>query len=118
MKRIGLSDLELSLIRSALARHKEISGAVLFGSRAKRAASSSSDVDIALEGIDDELRAEAIASELEELPLPYRFDVRALAAIRYSPLRDHIARVGVRIYGQTLIAEARAWESILFQGFP
>ena len=99
MKPIVLSDLELGLIRSALSQHKEISGAVLFGSRAKGTASASSDVDIALEGIDDELRAEAISRELDDLPLPYRFDVKALAAIRYPALREHIARVGVRIYG-------------------
>jgi predicted nucleotidyltransferase len=99
MKRPSLTDLELDLIRSALSQHEEVSGAVLFGSRAKGTASSSSDVDLALEGIDDELRAEAIARELEDLPLPYRFDVKALAAIRYAPLREHIARVGVRIYG-------------------
>ena len=99
MKRIGLSDSELDLIRRTLSRHREVSGAVLFGSRAKGTASASSDIDLAIEGIDDELRAEAISRELEDLPLPYRFDVKALATIRYPPLREHIARVGVRIYG-------------------
>jgi predicted nucleotidyltransferase len=73
---------------------------VLFGSRAKGTATPASDIDLAFEGIDDPLRAEAIASELEELPLPYRFDVKALSSIRYPPLREHIARVGVRIHGE------------------
>jgi hypothetical protein len=45
------------------------------------------------------MRAEAIASELEELPLPYRFGVIALSTIRHAPLREHIERVGVRIHG-------------------
>lgn len=71
----------------------------MFGSRAKGTAGPASDVDLALEGIDDALQAEAIASELEELPLPCKFDVKALAAIHHQPLRDHIARVGVRIHG-------------------
>ncbi len=95
----GLSEKEIGLICSTLSRHREISGAVLFGSRAKGTASKSSDIDIALEGIEDELQAEAIARELEELPIPYRFDVKALAVINYKPLQEHIARVGVRIYG-------------------
>ena len=46
----------------------------------------------------DRLEAEAIASELDELPLPYRFDVVALESIRSLPLREHVDRVGVRIY--------------------
>ncbi len=97
MNRTGLSPRELALIRSVLARHPDITGAVLFGSRAKGTAATASDIDLALAGIDDPLRAEAIARELEELPLPYRFDVKALAAIAYPPLLDHIARVGIRI---------------------
>jgi predicted nucleotidyltransferase len=93
-----LGDRDLALIRSVLARHADVTGAVLFGSRAKGTASSGADVDLALEGIDDPLRAEAIASELDELPLPYRFDVKAASAIESRGLREHIDRVGVRIY--------------------
>jgi uncharacterized protein len=95
----GLSPAELDLIRAVLVRHVEITGAILFGSRANGTAQPASDIDLALEGIDDPLRAEAIAGDLEELPLPYRFDVQALAAIRHRPLLEHIERVGVRIHG-------------------
>lgn len=93
-----LSPDELALIRGVLTRHTAVRGAVLYGSRAKGTATAASDIDLALDGIDDPLGAEAIASELDELPLPYRFDVRALAAIEYGPLREHIARVGQQIY--------------------
>jgi predicted nucleotidyltransferase len=96
---IDLTRHELDLIRRVLGRHPEIDGAVLFGSRAKGTAAPASDVDLALEGVDDPLRVEAIGAELEELPLPYRFDVKALATIRSQPLLDHIRRVGVRIHG-------------------
>ena len=85
------------LIRSVVARRPEVTGIILFGSRAKGTAGPASDIDLALEGITDELVAERIASELEELPLPYHFDVKALAGIEHIPLREHIARVGVRI---------------------
>jgi predicted nucleotidyltransferase len=94
-----LAPRELDLIRTVLARHPAITGAILFGSRAKGTSNPASDVDLALEGITDPLQAAAIASELEELPLPYQFDVKALAAIRHRPLLEHIARVGVRIHG-------------------
>lgn len=96
---VGLSASEVELICGVLRRHAEVTGALLFGSRAKGTAHAASDVDLALLGVEDPLRAEAIASELDELPLPYQFDVKALAAIRHAPLREHIERVGVRIYG-------------------
>lgn len=91
----GLDARALELIRKVLAAHPEVSRVVLFGSRAKGTASPSLDIDLALEGVDDPLRAEAIASELEALPLPYRFDVHALSAIRSAALREHIERVGI-----------------------
>ena len=95
----GLTDQELDLIRTVFLRHVEVTGALLFGSRAKGTSSHSSDVDLALLGVGSPLLAEAIASELDELPLPYHFDVKALSAIEHQPLREHIERVGVRIYG-------------------
>jgi predicted nucleotidyltransferase len=99
MTQLCLAPRELDLIRSVLTRHPAVTGAILFGSRAKGTAQPASDVDLALEGVADPLQAEAIANELEELPLPYRFDVKALAAIRHRSLLEHIERVGVRIHG-------------------
>ncbi|MBN1314789.1 MAG: nucleotidyltransferase domain-containing protein [Anaerolineales bacterium] len=98
MIELGLTGRELELLREVFARHSEITGVIVFGSRAKGTAAPSSDIDLAIEGLDDPLKAEAIRSELEELPLPYRFDVQALSAIVSSDLREHIERVGVRIY--------------------
>jgi uncharacterized protein len=95
----GLASRELELIRTILGRHPAVTGAILYGSRAKGTAHPASDIDLALEGIEDPLQAEAIARELDELPLPYHFDVKTLSAIQHQPLLDHIARVGVRIHG-------------------
>lgn len=88
----------LELVRSVLRCHPEVVAATLFGSRAKGTHHERSDVDLALSGALDALAAEAIAAELEDLPLPYRFDVHALDAIVYTPLREHIERVGIQIY--------------------
>lgn len=98
MNRTGLTEAEWGLIRGVLAAYPDITGAILFGSRAKGTASPASDIDLTLEGVDEPLRAEAVAAELEELPLPYRFDVKALAALQSAPLLDHIRRVGIRVY--------------------
>ncbi|CAK0778360.1 hypothetical protein CCP2SC5_810008 [Azospirillaceae bacterium] len=48
--------------------------------------------------ISDNLTGAAIAEALEDLPLPYRFDVKAYDTLRYPPLLDHIERVGIVIY--------------------
>ena len=67
---------------------------------AKGCYSLTSDIDLALEGVNDELKAASIASELEELPLPYKFDVQVLSAIEFKPLLEHIKRVGIRAYSR------------------
>ena len=79
-------------------RHPEVSSATLFGSRAKGTHSVHSDVDLAVSGEVDPLGAEAIAAELDELPLPYRFDVQSLHHITHRALREHIKRVGIVTY--------------------
>jgi predicted nucleotidyltransferase len=96
MNEIGLTEQELGLIRGVLRRHRGITGVLLYGSRAKGVSEPSSDVDLALVGV-DRLEAGRVAAELDELPLPYRFDIKAYDAIEYLPLRQHIERVGIRI---------------------
>jgi predicted nucleotidyltransferase len=98
MTRDPLVTSELELVLSVLRQHPEVVSATLFGSRAKGTHSDRSDVDLALAGPLGSLGAEAIAAELDELPLPYRFDVQALAAITHAPLLEQIERVGMVIY--------------------
>ena len=98
MKPPPLKPEELDRIRAIFQRHPEVTSATLFGSRAKGTHSIRSDVDLVVTGKIGPLQAEAIASELEELPLPYRFDVQSLAHIHHQPLLDHIRRVGILIY--------------------
>jgi predicted nucleotidyltransferase len=98
MTRAPLVASELQLVLSVLRQHPEIESAILFGSRAKGTHSDRSDVDLALAGSLGALGAEAIAADLEELPLPYRFNVHALAAITHTPLLEHIERIGKVIY--------------------
>jgi predicted nucleotidyltransferase len=89
-----LTDRETSLIGSVLNQHPEVSQVKLFGSRAKACHTPASDIDLALWGV-DALQAESIAAELDELPLPYRFDVKAFESIKQHSLRDHIQRRGI-----------------------
>jgi predicted nucleotidyltransferase len=98
MKTPGLEPHELEMICSILRRHPEIQSATLFGSRAKGTHTACSDVDLALGGELGPFRAESMPAELDELPLPFRFEVQALDHVLYPPLREHIDRVGILIY--------------------
>ncbi len=75
---LGLNNQGWDLIKGIFARHADMTGVILFGSRAKGIHSKESDIDFAIEGIDDPLEAERIANELEELPLTYNFDIWVL----------------------------------------
>jgi predicted nucleotidyltransferase len=94
----GLSPDEIERMRSVFRRVPAIGEVVLYGSRAKGTHRPGSDIDLALVGLDDPLQAEAVAEELDELPTPYRFDVKAYGSIADGPLREHIVCVGVSLY--------------------
>jgi predicted nucleotidyltransferase len=98
MKTLPLEPREAKLLADVFRAHPEISEVRIFGSRAKGTHKPESDVDLALWGNVSELGAEAIAAELDELPLPYRFDVLPFDLIKLQPLREHIERVGIRLY--------------------
>ncbi|MEO5369934.1 MAG: nucleotidyltransferase domain-containing protein [Magnetococcus sp. DMHC-1] len=98
MRDTGLSQRELALMQAIFRRVPEIRTVVVFGSRAKGNHRLHSDVDLALMGVADGLKAEAVADALDQLPMPYKFDVKAGDGILYPPLLEHIRRVGVTIY--------------------
>lgn len=94
----GLTEYEINLMKQVFDKTPRLQEVVLYGSRAMGTHRRSSDIDFALVGLNDDLEAEAVAMELDELPLPYKFDVRALEQIKHQPLREHIERVGVKLY--------------------
>ena len=100
MSSAPLAPTEMELLRSVFRRHSEISAVKIFGSRAKGTHTLRSDVDLALWGELNDLQAEQIAAELDELPLPYRYDVQRFESIHLDPLRCHIERVGIPIYAR------------------
>jgi predicted nucleotidyltransferase len=94
----GLDGRARGLLGAVLEQHASVREARVFGSRALGTQRPESDVDIALYGDVDELLAARIAGELDELPLPYAFDVRAYPCLKHAPLREHIDRVGEVIF--------------------
>ena len=100
----GLPEHELTLLIGIFQAHPEVRGVTLFGSRAKGTHSPQSDIDLALLGDISALQAATIAADLDELPLPYHYDVKAFSTITLSALREHIERAGIAIYMAAPIA--------------
>ncbi|MDN5349592.1 MAG: uncharacterized protein PWQ54_988 [Bacteroidales bacterium] len=99
---IGLSINNLESIRRVIKSFPKIDDAVLFGSRAKGTYSNGSDIDIALKGgnilLNDRLD---LSNTLEELLLPFKFDLIIYDRITESALIDHINKVGISLIQPT-----------------
>jgi len=77
----------------------ELEEAIVFGSRAKGNYKSGSDVDLALKGRDLNLKVlNRISNELDDLYLPYIFDLCNYSLIENPDLKDHIKRIGIPLY--------------------
>ncbi|MFA5689659.1 MAG: nucleotidyltransferase domain-containing protein [Kiritimatiellales bacterium] len=94
----GLDEKTATLIRTVLKKFPAVERAVLFGSRAKGMHAANSDIDIAFFGEIDSQLAEQISLDLNELPLPQKFDVQPYAGIKNPALKDHIDRIGITVY--------------------
>lgn len=95
--KFGLSAEVIEKILGVFAKHSEIEQVVIYGSRAKGNYKTGSDVDLTLKGpkeLDTEVLYHVIG-ELDELNLPYTFDVSLYNSITNQDLIDHIDRVGV-----------------------
>ncbi len=89
----------MKAILSTLCRNEKINRIILFGSRAKGSYATGSDIDLALSG--ENLNTNDIldlSNELEELELPYKFDLVILERIKEQDLLEHIFRAGIIIY--------------------
>lgn len=94
----GVGLVQAKKIRAVLASDPAIKRVILFGSRAKGTFRPSSDIDLAVDGLEGDLPAEALRSSLEDLAIPRRFDVMAIETISHPAMLDHIRRVGVVVY--------------------
>ncbi len=95
----GLSEATVEKICGVFVHFPEVEKAVLYGSRAKGNYKTGSDIDLTLYGakLTHSLCA-TIASELDDLLLPYTIDLSVFDELNHDKLREHIERVGVVFY--------------------
>jgi predicted nucleotidyltransferase len=95
----GLSPAAVLRVQEVLSRFPNIDKAVLYGSRAMGTYKVGSDIDLSLYGNGLSLQSlAAIASELDDLLLPYTIDLSLFSMLNNAELRDHIERVGKVFY--------------------
>lgn len=102
----GLSPATLAKIITVLARCPALEKAVLYGSRAKGNYRTGSDIDLSLFG--DTLshaHLGQIESQLDDLMLPYSFDLSLFSQIDNPDLTEHIQRAGLLFYEKSSLAE-------------
>ncbi len=95
----GLSNTDIESVVALLKKNKKLNKIILFGSRAKGTFKNGSDIDLALVGdalnLDDVLNYKV---ELDELFLPYQFDLVIYNSIKEPALLEHIASVGITLF--------------------
>ena len=95
----GLTNTDLQKLTMLFARNRKIERVILYGSRAKGIYKPFSDIDITLIG-EGLTRSDVnrLASDIDDLLLPYQFDISIFASLKNKELIEHIKRVGIGIY--------------------
>ncbi len=97
--RFGLSDEVIGRINSVFLRHPLIDEVIHYGSRAKGNFKTGSDIDLTIKGEQMNLSTlYKVERELDDLLLPYSFDLSIWRHIDNPDLLEHIDRVGVVFY--------------------
>lgn len=105
----GLSEQVIAQIHTVLRKYPQVRRALLYGSRAKGCYKPGSDIDLTLVGGDD-LTLDVlyrIAWELDDLLLPYTFDLSIFHRIDDPDVIDHIRRAGVVFYDRERLAPSQ-----------
>ncbi|MEI8085204.1 MAG: nucleotidyltransferase domain-containing protein [Paludibacter sp.] len=95
----GLENSVIEAIEKVLSGFPEVEEAIIYGSRAKGNYKNGSDIDITLKGESLNMTVlNSIVNHLDDLLLPYTFDLSIYKQISNSDLIEHISRVGLIFY--------------------
>lgn len=95
----GLSLTTIEKIHSIFRKYNDIEKVIIYGSRAKGSHKFFSDIDLTFEGETLSLNImHHIAIELDDLLLPYEFDLSIKHQITNPDVLEHIDRIGKIFY--------------------
>lgn len=99
MTKYGLKQSTVQDIQKVFSTFSEVEEVVLYGSRAKGNFKNGSDIDLTIKGENLNLKIiNKISLSLDDLYLPYTFDLSIFNHISSPELIDHIQRVGKVFY--------------------
>ena len=97
--KFGLKEDTIKQINEVFGKYPQIDKAILYGSRAKGNFKKGSDIDLTLIGSGLNLSViNSLLNEIDDLLLPYTFDISILSQISNVDLIEHIERVGKVFY--------------------
>lgn len=95
----GLTEKEELALCKLFARYEEVEEVILYGSRAKGNYKAFSDIDITLVGPRlTRSIIHQIATEIDDLLLPYQCDLSIFHQLTNPELKEHIKRVGIPFF--------------------
>ena len=95
----GLKENIVQQIQQVLSKFPEVEQVIIYGSRAKGNYKNGSDIDLTFKGEKVEHDTlNRISLQLDDLYLPYTFDLSVFNHISNPDLIDHINRVGIIFY--------------------
>ena len=95
----GFSHQTLESILNVLTNQTSVEEVILFGSRAMGNFKEGSDIDLALTGHSLSMSTiRKIELQLDELLLPYHFDLAIYHKIKEPALKEHIDNHGVKLF--------------------
>jgi uncharacterized protein len=95
----GLTSSTLAAIQQTLALFPEIEQVIVYGSRAMGRERPGSDIDLMIQGADfTHQQLLSLLTQLDDLMLPYSFDLCRQQDIANPDLLEHIRRVGKVFY--------------------
>lgn len=94
----GLKERNIEKIKSVFCEYPEIDKVILYGSRAKGNYRKNSDIDLSIVGEVNLDKILSIETKLDDLFLPYEFDLSIFNKIKNIALKEHINRVGLTFY--------------------
>lgn len=99
MENSGLSKEDCNNIKAIFSKYNQVEKVLIYGSRAKGTYKPASDIDLTLIGENIDLNLQLkIEFELDDLMLPYKFDISIHDKITNPDFIDHIRRVGKEFY--------------------
>ena len=97
MNKHGLPQRTIDELLDYFLSNPEIEKVLIFGSRAKGTYHAGSDIDFAVWS-DDNKNFLRIASELDDLPTPYKFDVTDYKTLTHEGMKNSIDNDGIIFY--------------------